>query len=442
MTADGGAVPRPASPVALVVAPVVAIVLVSVALSVVLVTRHASQIRADLIDRARTITQFMARDAALGVLSHDDVTLHHLASLAVMQDDVLYASIHDALGEEIARRGESPPPTSARARRSTVAATGLRLFTSRAGWELRAPLRTEAGEVGQIRLGISHEALRRERRMAVTTAVAFTILIALVASTGAVIFTRRHLATLLAGAALAEEHERVADLKARILTQASHEFRTPLAVIMSAADVLQRYGERLGAEERSARLEKIRGAVYHLTDLLDDMLMIGRADASRFVPATTDLVQLCRLALEQARPLASATLQLTAVLPAIPLEAAVDPFLLGQVLRALLANAIRYSPDGGTVTLALAATETEVRVAVSDEGIGIPPEDLPRLFEPFQRASNVGTIPGSGLGLAIAQRAVAVHGGRIEARSTLGAGSTFTMVLPAACLSASDRSAA
>jgi signal transduction histidine kinase len=442
MTTDDATVPRPASPVALVLAPVVAIVLVSVALSVVLVTRHVGQIRAGLIDRAHTITQFMARDAALGILSHDDALLRHLTSLAVMQDDVLYVSIHDALGEQITRRGEKPPVRAALARESKVVATGLRLFTSRAGWELRAPLRTDAGEVGHIRLGISHETLDRERSMAVTTALVFTIFVTFVASAGAVIFTRRHLATLLAGAALAEEHERVADLKARILTQASHEFRTPLTIIMSAGDVLQRYGERLTTEQRSARFEKIRGAVHHLTDLLDDMLMIGRADASRFVPVPTDLVQLCRLALEHALALAQAPLQVTAVLPASPLEAVVDPFLLGQALRALLANAVRYSPGGGTVTLALAATETEVRFMVSDEGIGIPREDLPRLFEPFQRASNVGTIPGSGLGLAIAQRAIAVHGGRIDARSAPGAGSTFTVVLPAACLSASDRSAA
>jgi uncharacterized membrane protein affecting hemolysin expression len=104
---DGAGGPRPASSVALVLGPVVAIVLVSVALSVVLVTRHLHQIRSGLVDRARTITQFMARDAVTGVLGYDHVTLRHLASLAVMQEDVVYASIHDARGEELARRGET-----------------------------------------------------------------------------------------------------------------------------------------------------------------------------------------------------------------------------------------------------------------------------------------------------------------------------------------------
>src|SRR4029079_3284582 len=86
------------APVALVLAPVVAIVVVSIALSVMLVTRHVHQIRAGLIDRAGTVAHFMARDAVLGVMSYDHVTLRHLASLAVMQDDVRYASIDDANG--------------------------------------------------------------------------------------------------------------------------------------------------------------------------------------------------------------------------------------------------------------------------------------------------------------------------------------------------------
>jgi signal transduction histidine kinase len=278
--------------------------------------------------------------------------------------------------------------------------------------------------------------------MAVLTAVTFTAVVTLLAIVGAVVFMRRHLAILLAGAALAAEHERVADLKVRILTQTSHEFRTPLAVIVSASDILYRYGDRVSAEDRAVRIEKIRGAVHQMTDLLDDVLLFGRTDASSFAPEPTDLVALCRQAVDQARPLVSANLCLTAVLPDAAVHAAVDPFLLGHVLRGLIANAIRYSPDGGTITLRLEAEQSGITIAVRDEGIGIPADDLPRLFEPFQRASNVGKIPGSGLGLAIAQRAMAVHGGRIVAQSTAGVGSTFTITLPATCLVRAARSAA
>jgi signal transduction histidine kinase len=446
MASDHRAGGRPTSPLALVLGPVVAIVLVSVALSVVLVTRHVRQIRAGLVDRARTIAQFMTRDAVTGVLSYDHVTLRHLASLAVAQEDVVYATVHDADGEEMARRGETPPPAAALTATRTLDAKGLQLLAFPAGWEFRAPLQASlAGgrtQVGHIRLGISHATLDRERYMAVLTAVTFTAFVTLLAIVGAVVFMRRHLATLLAGAALAEEHERVADLKARILTQTSHEFRTPLAIIVSASDVLSRYGDRLSGEERAGRIEKIRAAVHQMTDLLDDVLLFGRTDASSFAPERTDLAALCRQAVDQARPLVPAGLELVAVLPGAPLPAAVDPFLLGHVLRGLIANAIRYSPDGGTITVRLEADQTRITLAVRDEGIGIPAADLPRLFEPFQRASNVGKIPGSGLGLAIAQRAIAVHGGRISAQSTAGVGSTFTITLPVTCLLPAERSAA
>jgi signal transduction histidine kinase len=442
MAAEPAAAARPAAPLALVLGPVVAIVLVSVALSAVLVTRHVRQIRTGLVDRARTIAQFMTKDAVTGILSYDNVTLRHLASLAVMQDDVLYAAVDDANGTEVARRGETPPAAGRLVARGGTDRRGGQLSTSPVGWEYRSPLRADDREIGSIRLGISHATLDRERFIAIVTAVLFTAFVTVLAIAGAVVFMRRHLATLLAGAALAEEHERVADLKARILTQTSHEFRTPLAVIVSASDVLQRYGDRLTAEERTSRLDKIRGAVRHMTDLLDDVLLFGRTDASRFAPAPTDLVELCRLAVEQARPHVAPDQQLVSVLPGTPFHVGVDPFLLGQVLRALIGNAIRYSPAGGTITVRFDAADGDVRVAVADEGIGIPAGDLPRLFEPFQRASNVGKIPGSGLGLAIARRAVAVHGGRIEADSAPGEGSTFTIVLPAVCRIAGARPAA
>jgi signal transduction histidine kinase len=419
------------SPVALVLAPVVAIVVVSIALSVMLVTRHVHQIRAGLIDRARTIAHFMARDAVLGVMSYDHVTLRHLASLAVMQDDVIYATIHDASGVEVARRGEMPPAPGTLLARQPADARGLRLFVSEAGLELRAPLRNDGTDVGQIRLGISHETVDRERRMAITTAITFTVFVAVLASAGAVVFMRRHLATLLTAARLAEEHERVADLKARILTQTAHEFRTPLAVIVGASDVLERYGDRLTSDERRARIEKIRGAVHHMTELLDDVLMLGRTDASRFTPASVDLVELCRQEVGHVRGLAPANVQLTTILPAGPMPATVDAFLLGRVVRALVGNAIRFSPDGGTITVGLEVGDAGIRITVADQGIGIPAEDMHRLFEPFQRGSNVGTIAGAGLGLAIAHRAIAVHGGHIDVRSTPGSGSTFVVSLPA-----------
>jgi signal transduction histidine kinase len=111
-------------------------------------------------------------------------------------------------------------------------------------------------------------------------------------------------------------------------------------------------------------------------------------------------------------------------------EGTVDPKLVRQTLRNLLANAVKYSPEGGTVELEVRSGNGSVQLRVADQGIGIPPEDLPHLFEPFQRAANVGKIEGSGLGLAIAHRAARAHGGTITVHSVVGRGTTFVVELP------------
>jgi signal transduction histidine kinase len=117
-------------------------------------------------------------------------------------------------------------------------------------------------------------------------------------------------------------------------------------------------------------------------------------------------------------------------LPAGDLRVQADDKLLRFILGNLLSNALKYSPDGGEVRLALHATAQALALSVADPGIGIPPEDLPRLFEPFHRGRNVGTLPGTGLGLAIVRKAVDLHGGHIEVDSTPGAGTRFVVTLP------------
>jgi signal transduction histidine kinase len=107
-----------------------------------------------------------------------------------------------------------------------------------------------------------------------------------------------------------------------------------------------------------------------------------------------------------------------------------DRKLLRQALNNLLSNAVKYSPNGGRVRVELLNEGEAVAIRVSDSGIGIPQQDVPMLFEPFRRASNVGSLPGTGLGLAITQQAIEIHGGRIDVDSTLGQGTTFTIHLP------------
>jgi signal transduction histidine kinase len=107
-----------------------------------------------------------------------------------------------------------------------------------------------------------------------------------------------------------------------------------------------------------------------------------------------------------------------------------DPRLMRQVLNNLLSNALKYSPNETHVRFELDQTETRLALKVSDEGIGIPPDDLNRLFEPFHRAANVGEISGTGLGLSITKQVVELHGGSILAESEVGKGTTITIVIP------------
>lgn len=107
-----------------------------------------------------------------------------------------------------------------------------------------------------------------------------------------------------------------------------------------------------------------------------------------------------------------------------------DERLLRQILINLFSNAIKYSPQGGTIRFDLECTEGVARFRIQDEGVGIPSQDLPQLFESFYRASNVGTIPGTGLGLAIVKKCVELHNGEIHVESVVDMRTTFTVTLP------------
>lgn len=229
-------------------------------------------------------------------------------------------------------------------------------------------------------------------------------------------------------------------LKSNFVAMASHEFRTPLASILSSAQIIQHYHDRLPAEDREATLASIEAAVARMTRLLDDVLLLGRADAHRleFNPQPLDLLPWAQSLLDEARLSASDTHHLLLQAPGGLPSLVLDEKLLRHILSNLLSNAVKYSPEGGEVVLTLAwspgpaGQSGQLELQVRDTGIGLKPEDLPRLFETFYRASNVGTIVGTGLGLAIVMRSVQLHGGQITVDSELGRGTCFRVSLPAA----------
>ncbi|MEO8608629.1 MAG: PAS domain-containing sensor histidine kinase [Chloroflexota bacterium] len=229
-----------------------------------------------------------------------------------------------------------------------------------------------------------------------------------------------------------EKEREVTQLKEDFITMVSHDFRTPLAVIMTSNDMLERYSERLTQARRAEQLRKIRDQVYFMTDLLDDVLVLGQARARKleFNPMPIDLLNLCQSVFDEVLSTSDDKYQFrfkhTGIFDGVNL----DEKLMHRILANLLANAVKYSPHGGEILLEIAREAAEIVMRVRDEGIGIPEKDQARLFEPFHRAGNTNGIMGTGLGLAIVYEGVQLQGGSIHVNSQEGKGSTFTVRLP------------
>lgn len=231
---------------------------------------------------------------------------------------------------------------------------------------------------------------------------------------------------------LRQEAQEISALKSEYLSIASHEFRTPLCVIKYSALLLQDYGHKWSEEKRHQHLQRIQAAADNMNQVLEDVLTLGQADSGKLqcTPAPLDIVNFCKNLIEALQWNAGEQYTLNFSTFGNCATVCLDEKLLWHLLNNLLSNAIKYSPQGGTISLTLSCTLKSVCFQVQDRGIGIPPEYLNRLFEPFQRAANVGKIPGTGLGLAIAKRSVELHGGRISVESEVGQGTTFTVSLP------------
>jgi PAS domain S-box-containing protein len=231
---------------------------------------------------------------------------------------------------------------------------------------------------------------------------------------------------------LARERELV-QLKENFISMVSHEFRTPLAVIMTSAEMLEYYFDRLTPKKRVEQLHNIKAQTEKMTELLNDVLFISRAKAGklRFQPSATNLATFCQDMIEHVK-LRSGYQQHNIVFRQIGDVSAVyaDEKLLEHIVTNLLDNALKYSGQASEVLLEVRAEVERVIIRVVDHGIGIPPEAQPYLFEPFYRADNASGISGTGLGLAIVKNSVELHQGTITYDSPPGVGTTFEVTLP------------
>ena len=251
--------------------------------------------------------------------------------------------------------------------------------------------------------------------------------------------TRRKEADEETRRALVRERE-LGELKTRFVSMASHEFRTPLATILSSAELIEHYGEKITHRERQDIMADLVVAVKRMQGMLEDMLTVGQADAGklRLNLRPLDIAALCRKLVTEVHTGDAGQHAIEFEAPvghdAFSQLVMLDERLVRHICTNLLTNACKYSAPGSVVVLTLdlqpGQAGDQLILRVSDEGIGIPESDLPRLFESFHRGSNVGNRQGSGLGLAIVKHAVDLHHGKIEVASTSGTGTRFTVSLP------------
>jgi signal transduction histidine kinase len=190
--------------------------------------------------------------------------------------------------------------------------------------------------------------------------------------------------------------------------------------------------DRISSEEINERARKLRSAVLRMTHLIDNLLnssrLIDGGAEHYFHPTQIDLTQLLHEVTQLHQEMSPGS-DIVEKLEAGPLSTTGDPKLLFQVFSNLLSNAVKYSPAGGPIEVE-ARLEGDIIVAVTDHGIGIPKQDLDRLFERYHRGSNVSGIVGTGLGLYLVKMVIDLHSGSVAVESREGDGSRFTVRLP------------
>jgi signal transduction histidine kinase len=240
-------------------------------------------------------------------------------------------------------------------------------------------------------------------------------------------------------AQLANQNERLLELdrlKDEFVATASHELRTPLTSISGYLEMSLDAAEGPLSPTRESHLRIVQRNVDRLGILVDQLLFLARADSHPLAvdPEPVELGGVLTEAAETARPAARAKDITLGVQTSSPQRVLADRAQLLRVLDNLVTNAVKFTPEGGTVRLAARAEGTSAILEVADTGVGIPSAEQPDLFNRFFRGANAieRAVPGSGLGLAISQVVAEAHGTTIEVESTPGAGSTFRLTLPVA----------
>lgn len=229
-----------------------------------------------------------------------------------------------------------------------------------------------------------------------------------------------------------ETEKELNELKSRFISMTSHEFRTPLSTILSSSELLEHYSDKWSQEKQLTHLRRIQTAAHRMTEMLDDILVSGKAEAGKleYRPFKFDLVEYCHQLVEEVKLNLRDQHLISFSSEFASIYCYMDDKLLGHILSNILSNAIKYSTPESIIKFTLLCEHRQAVFVIQDQGIGIPEADIPHLFEYFHRAENVGNILGTGLGLAIVKKCVDIYQGEISVTSKIGIGTKFTIKLP------------
>jgi PAS domain S-box-containing protein len=228
-----------------------------------------------------------------------------------------------------------------------------------------------------------------------------------------------------------EKEKELNELKSRFVSMASHEFRTPLATILSSLSLIHKYGELNEKEKQQKHIARIKESITHLTDLLNDVLSISKleegktsiqVEAFNLYDFTTAIISELKMLKQKNQQLIYNHEGLTEILH--------DKKGLRIIFFNLISNAIKFSAENTAIEISTNITTDFCNISIKDYGIGISPDDKEHLFQRFFRGKNVTNIQGTGLGLSIVARYIELFNGTIDVDTTLNEGTTFNIVLP------------
>lgn len=228
-----------------------------------------------------------------------------------------------------------------------------------------------------------------------------------------------------------DKEKELNEMKSRFVSMASHEFRTPLATILSSLSLVSKYGELDEKEKQQRHIERIKDSIRHLTDLLNDVLSISKLEEGK-TPIAPETFNMKAFTTEVIHELQLLTQRGQHIIynHSGDVNVYLDKKGLRIILFNLLSNAIKFSPEKSNIQVDINLTNDEVKISIKDFGVGISKEDQENLFQRFFRGRNVTNIQGTGLGLSIVARYIELFNGTITVESEVNEGTTFNIALP------------